>query len=150
MKKAITLLISAAILTSNVVMAENSDTAVKIYVCAATGSNSNVQAPLTTDVKLKTVDGALKRLAYIESQAPANDNYEIVFLSGTYTVDKTLTLDNTTLSGVNSLAFKANEGDDVVLSGTKSVSGFTSITDEGIRSRLKYPDKVYQVKLSDC
>lgn len=150
MKKAITLLISAAILTSNVVMAENSDTAVKIYVCAATGRDSNVKAPLTTDVKLKTVDGALKRLAYIESQAPANDNYEIVFLSGTYTVDKTLTLNNTTLSGVNSLAFKANAGDEVVLSGTKSVSGFTSITDEGIRSRLKYPDKVYQVKLSDC
>ena len=153
MKKIIPLLVSSAFFFSNVVhvvMAENVSDTVKIYVSASVGDDANVNASTASDVKLKTVDGALKRLKYLESQASANDNYEIIFLSGTYTIYNTLTLDKTTLAGVESLAFKANEGDDVVLTGTKSVSGFVPVTDEGIRSRLKYPDRVYQAKLSDC
>ena len=153
MKKIIPLLVSSAIFFSNVVhvvMAENVSDTVKIYVSASGGDDANVNASTDSDVKLKTVDGALKRLKYLESQAPENDNYEIIFLSGNYTIYNTLTLDKTTLAGVESLAFKANEGDDVVLTGTKSVSGFAPVTDEGIRSRLKYPDRVYQAKLSDC
>ena len=76
MKKAITLLISAAILTSNVVMAENSDTAVKIYVSPATGSDSNIKARFTND-RLSFYQGA-SEVAYISGSSLYITNADVL------------------------------------------------------------------------